>query len=227
MTNPSISSLTTKTTATTTDTYSSTDSIGITVTTFTTTSTHVNKNNEYLLPTSMPVSTASTSARNNKNNSIPLLFDNNDDDVELCRSCGKTNTELYDLFNTAKTTTSTAGTATSANTANTTNAKISPFNTSSTTCYSHLDAQSIALDNPSSAISTSGSSSTSGNNIGFDSVTATAKATAKGQSNMENILQEMHIWQLQKTCVPRVLCFEYLKPLESAKILSPYKSSDQ
>ena len=121
--------------------------------------------------------TTSTTALN------PLLTSNiNSSTVssfhDLCRSCGKkTNDELYDLF---QQTTNLVTTATACATI-----AASPFNTSTTTCYAHL------TNKPTTTLGTGERTSSA-----FDSVAATAKATAKGQSNMDNILQEMQIWQL-------------------------------
>lgn len=118
---------------------------------------------------------------------------------ELCRSCGKTNDQLYDLFQSSPNNNSNNNTS-------------SPFNTSSTTCYTHLNnnnnnscstsCTTSSLTNKPSTTAVGhitdavGCTKSGGNLTTLDTVAATAKASAKGQSNMDNILQEMQIWQL-------------------------------
>lgn len=144
------------------------------------------------ITSSTSTSTSSTFNTYSENNSCAVAADATNDVYnnfhELCRSCGKTNEELYDLFQTTIGWNTTASSASTAMTA-------SPFNTSSTTCYTHLNTSTSNMPQPSSSSSLSPSLSSKATT--FDSVAATAKATAKGQSNMENILQEMQIWHLQ------------------------------
>lgn len=136
--------------------------------------------------------------------------------TELCRSCGKTNSELYDLFYQQQNAASHKQQhessdiirATAANSvelnrpASTTTTETSPLTTSSTTCYNHLTTaqtepqQTLSAQKTNNAAAAVTAQSTS-SKAGFDSIAATAKATAKGQSNMENILQEMQIWEMQ------------------------------
>ncbi|TMW50438.1 hypothetical protein DOY81_004491 [Sarcophaga bullata] len=118
---------------------------------------------------------------------------------DLCRSCGKTNDELYDLF---QQTTNLITTASASASASATAA--SPFNTSTTTCYAHL------TNKPTTTVGIGERTSSASTSLpAFDSAAATAKATAKGQSNMDNILQEMQIWQLMIKCndgLPQRIC---------------------
>ncbi|XP_046806242.1 putative mediator of RNA polymerase II transcription subunit 26 [Lucilia cuprina] len=125
----------------------------------------------------------STSSSTTATTTNPSISHNNFH--ELCRSCGKTNAAelLYDLFPTTN----------------------SPFNTSSTTCYTHLNNSNTSCSTSKCSLSSKSSLSS----LTFDSVAATAKATAKGQSNMDNILQEMQIWQLMIKCndgLPQRIC---------------------
>ncbi|XP_073832650.1 molting defective [Musca autumnalis] len=144
---------------------------------------------------------------------------------ELCRSCGKNSEDLYDLYQQQQQNTM----PTSTTTTKTGDVSSSPFTTSSTTCYagklsansssSHHHhntttnnsclASAAAQPSISSSVSSSTTSTSSSNTMTFDSLAATAKATAKGQSNMENILQEMQIWHLQIKCndgLPQRIC---------------------
>lgn len=163
---------------------------------------------------------------------------------ELCRSCGKTTEDLYDLYhhqpainggNSNNNNALTLPQSTSSTLDETT--MPSPFTTSSTTCYAAksctasttLPANSTTTsdshNNTASCLSSSAntaiSSGTSATTTTFDSVAATAKATAKGQSNMENILQEMQIWHLQvSSFFPDVLFF----PLSLSLIFIVFKN---
>lgn len=112
---------------------------------------------------------------------------------EVCRSCGKSCEDLYDLFQTASTTTNVSLSQLSHE-----ESLATPFTTSSTTCYSNTTTTTNTT--PASTTSDAVMNESASTNVAastFDSVAATAKATAKGQSNMENILQEMQIWHLQ------------------------------
>lgn len=119
---------------------------------------------------------------------------------ELCRSCGKSSEDLYDLYHQQQQQQQQPNTMASNETKTD---DVTPFTTSSTTCYAgKLTSNSSSAHHHNSTnnsclpTSTTISSSIAAT-MTFDSVAATAKATAKGQSNMENILQEMQIWHLQ------------------------------
>uniref|UniRef100_A0A1I8NWI8 ZAD domain-containing protein n=1 Tax=Stomoxys calcitrans TaxID=35570 RepID=A0A1I8NWI8_STOCA len=133
---------------------------------------------------------------------------------ELCRSCGKTSEDLYELYHHPQYNHATTALPQSRND----ETMPSPFTTSSTTCYgSRTDkelsvaaaAASLTSNSLTSNACPSNTTNVTTTTATFDSVAATAKATAKGQSNMENILQEMQIWHLQIKCndgLPQRIC---------------------
>ncbi|XP_061388040.1 serine-rich adhesin for platelets-like [Musca vetustissima] len=123
---------------------------------------------------------------------------------ELCRSCGKNSEDLYDLYQQQQQQQNTMASTNETKTDD----DVMPFSTSSTTCYagktstiSQPNTTASCLASSASSTTVTAMSSSSGvsgtTTTTFDSVAATAKATAKGQSNMDNILQEMQIWHLQ------------------------------
>ncbi|KAI8129211.1 hypothetical protein CVS40_1165 [Lucilia cuprina] len=153
------------------------------------TTTTTSTSSSSLSPSTSSSTTATTSTTTN-----PSISHNNFH--EICRSCGKTNAAelLYDLFQTTN----------------------SPFNTSSTTCYTHLNNSNTSCSTSKCSLSSKSSLSS----LTFDSVAATAKATAKGQSNMDNILQEMQIWQLMNRSLDKGSCI-------SAYLRQRYKLEDR
>ncbi|XP_075146487.1 molting defective [Haematobia irritans] len=169
--------------------------------------------------------TNNSRSSNSSNNNINTQKTNLNSQ-ELCRSCGKTSEDLYDLYhqphnnnnNHHNTNNNNKNNATSLPQSTSDETKPSPFTTSSTTCFaSKLDQETKTVATTSAPSLTSNSSTSNAchftaiqaTTMTFDSVAATAKATAKGQSNMDNILQEMQIWHLQIKCndgLPQRIC---------------------